>query len=178
MNITILSIDITTVPTAKGSYQKATVAYKNNTFQGKVEGKTLMSFGATKDAFAVLTTAQPGTSWEVSVIKNDKGYNDWVKMVEGGAVTTSESAAPSRSTPAPKSNYETSEERAQRQILIVRQSSLSSAVSALTPGAKSPLKAEEVIALAAQFEGYVFGRGATGFEDIPDFDPKDFPTAE
>jgi hypothetical protein len=36
MNITLLSVEVQTVPTAKGSYQKANVAYKNNSFQGKV----------------------------------------------------------------------------------------------------------------------------------------------
>lgn len=183
MNITLLSVSILTKPTKTGkTYQVADVAYKNNSFQGKVEGKQVMAFGATKNAFDALSTAQPGTTWEVTVVKNPAGYNDWTNMepaeVGASAPSTPSNGASKAPSVAPKSNYETSEERAQRQILIVRQSSLSSAVSALTPGAKSPLKAEEVVSLAGQFENYVFGRGATGFEDIPDFDPKDFPTAE
>ena len=60
MNITILTVNIVTVPTAKGSYQKADVAYKNNTYGGKVEGKLIMSFGAGKSSFETLATAQPG----------------------------------------------------------------------------------------------------------------------
>jgi hypothetical protein len=82
MNITLLSVDIKTVPTAKGSYQTADVAYKNNSFQGKVEGKKVMSFGATKDSFATLAQAQPGQTYEVQIVKNDKGYNDWVSMAQ------------------------------------------------------------------------------------------------
>ena len=85
MNITILSVDIKTVPTQKGSYQKAEVAYKNNSFQGKVEGKSVMSFGASKGAFTTLTTAQPGTTFNVEVVKNAAGYNDWISLSPAGA---------------------------------------------------------------------------------------------
>mgnify|MGYP003353238654 CR=1 FL=1 len=61
MNITLLNVTINTKPTKNGkSYQEADVAYKNNSFQGKVEGKKVMSFGATAEAFKVLAQAQPG----------------------------------------------------------------------------------------------------------------------
>ena len=186
MNVTILSVDIKTVPTAKGSYQKAEVAYKNNSFQGKVEGKSVMSFGASKGAFTTLTTAQPGTTFNVEVVKNAAGYNDWISLSPAGAPSNDAPAAPAykpmaTSTVAPKSNYETSEERAQRQVLIVRQSSVSSAVAMLTAGVKTPPSVEAVLDVAKQLEDFVFGKksaGPTGFADVPDFDPKDFPTVE
>jgi hypothetical protein len=163
MNITILSIDIKTVPTAKGSYQTADVAYKNNSFQGKVEGKKVMSFGATKDSFATLAQAQPGQTYEVTIVKNDKGYNDWVSMAQaapGAAspVATPQAGATGKAPAAtPRSTYETPEERANRQVLIVRQSSLSSAATVLTAGAKTPPSAQAVVDLAKVFEAYVFG---------------------
>ena len=163
MNITILSVEVQTVPTAKGSYQKANVAYKNNSFQGKVEGKQIMSFGATKDSFATLAQAQPGQTYEVQIVKNDKGYNDWVSMaqaVPGAAspVATPQAGATGKAPAAsPRSTYETPEERAQRQVLIVRQSSLSSAAAVLTTGAKTPPSAQAVVGLAKEFEAYVFG---------------------
>lgn len=163
MNITILSIDIKTVPTTKGSYQTADVAYKNNSFQGKVEGKKIMSFGATKDSFATLATAQPGQTFEVTIVKNDKGYNDWVAMaqaVPGAASPAANAPATGGVKPAaaaPRSTYETPEERAQRQVLIVRQSSLSSAVALLTTGAKTPPSTQAVVDTAKAFEAYVFG---------------------
>lgn len=163
MNITILSVDIKTVPTTKGSYQTADVAYKNNSFQGKVEGKKVMSFGATKDSFATLATAQPGQTYEVQIVKNDKGYNDWISMAQAvpGAASpaaSSPTGSPGKpASPAPRSTYETPEERAQRQILIVRQSSLSSAVALLTTGAKTPPSTQAVVEAAKAFEAYVFG---------------------
>jgi hypothetical protein len=184
LNITILNVAIATVPTAKGSYQVADVAYKNNSFQGKVEGKKVMSFGVTKDTFGVLSTAQPGQTFEVNVVKNDKGYNDWVSMQPANGAVPSVSAAGATavasaskgSTPAPRSTYETPEERAQRQVLIVRQSSLSSAVATLAVGSKV-VKPEEVLALAKRYNEWVFQKGAdvqgpTGFDDLPDF-PKE-----
>jgi hypothetical protein len=163
MNITLLSVDIKTVPTAKGSYQTADVAYKNNSFQGKVEGKKVMSFGATKDSFATLATAQPGQTYEVQIVKNDKGYNDWISMAQavpgtaGPAASTPTGSAGKPAATAPRSTYETPEERAQRQVLIVRQSSLSSAVSLLTTGAKTPPSTQAVVDTAKAFEAYVFG---------------------
>ena len=135
MQIQILSVSITTTPTAKGSYQTADVAYKNLTYQGKVEGKKVMSFGATKDAFATLATAQAQEIYEVNVVKNDKGYNDWVSMVKGGGnagAPTKAAAGVTGSALARTSTYETPEERAKRQVFIIRQSSISSAIAALS----------------------------------------------
>ena len=162
MNITLLSVDIKTVPTAKGSYQTADVAYKNNSFQGKVEGKKVMSFGATKNAFTSLSTATPGQTYEVEIVKNDKGYNDWISLapaVAGAAAPTAIPAAAKASSPAasPRSTYETPEERAQRQVMIVRQSSLSTAVASLAVGGKKELNPEDVVQTAKRFESYVLG---------------------
>jgi len=183
MNITILSIDIKTVPTAKGSYQTADVAYKNNSFQGKVEGKKVMSFGATKDSFATLAQAQPGQTYEVTIVKNDKGYNDWVSMAQAAPGAASPVATPQAgvagkpAAASPRSTYETPEERAQRQVLIVRQSSLSSAVALLTTGAKTAPSAQAVVDVAKEFEAYVFGvpAAATDSGSIADMQSDEFP---
>lgn len=177
MKIQILNVTITTTPTAKGSYQTADVAFKNLTFQGKVEGKKVMSFGATKDSFGVLATAQPNEIYDVNVVKNDKGYNDWVGMTKGDATSgATQQAAPTTTGYAPTGNapaartstYETPEERAKKQVYIVRQSSVSSALTALSCGAKSPPKVGEVIEYAKHLEAYVFDLNV-GFPDVPDF---------
>ena len=181
MNITILNVTVETKPTAKGSYQQADVAFKNNTYGGKVEGKKVMSFGATADAFKTLALAQPGEIYEVSIVKNDKGYNDWVSMQKAVAAGTPVAAnvpgvqRGSTATPAPRSNYETPEERAQRQVYIIRQSSASSAIALHGIGAKAAPKVDDVIATAKKLEAYVLNQaklgGDTGFDDIPDLDP-------
>ena len=183
MKIQILSVDVKTVPTAKGSYQAAEIAFKNLTYQGKVEGKKLMSFGATGETFKVLANAAGGDIFEITVVKNDKGFNDWTAAVpstEGAAspVTASPTGGASKpGSPAPaaaRSSYETPEERALRQVLIVRQSNINAAVAMLTAGAKSPPKIAEVFAVAKQFEQYVFGTEPdhSGFDTMTDDMPE------
>jgi len=185
LQIQIIATTQETKPTAKGSYTQLEVTYKNLTYQGKVESKKVMSFGAGASAFNTLKDAQAGSQWEVTVVKNAQGYNDWT------AVVAASGAAPAANVPAsaptglstgkaqlgPKSTYETPEERAQRQILIVRQSSVSAAVSTLSVGAKA-VKPADVIAVAKEYEAYVFGigggsisdTGPSAFADMPDFD--------
>ena len=179
MKISVLSVQVATVPTAKGSYQVADVAFKNLTYGGKVEGKKIMSFGAGKSSFETLATAQPGDIFDVTVVKNDKGYNDWTGMSKGeaGGQEAGIIAKPvgqASSTPV-RSTYETPEERAKKQVYIIRQSSISSAIAALSVGSKAPVKAAEAIDYAKQLEAYVFGTGATGFDDVPDFPVNEFP---
>lgn len=179
MNITILSVDVKTVPTAKGSYQVADIAYKNNTFQGKVEGKKVMSFGATAGAFKVLAEATSGDTFNVTVVKNDKGYNDWTALTRGDASAAASSppsstaGATKASTTPTRTTYETPEERAQRQVLIVRQSSVSSALGILSAGTKAPLKIEDVLATAHIIEQYVFNGSLE-----PNVSSSDFPEIE
>lgn len=183
MNVTILSVDVKTVPTTKGgSYQVAEIAYKNNTFQGKVEGKKLMSFGAGSETFKVLSIASSGSTFEIDVVKNDKGFNDWVKATPAIAIAGAASAptvdpsqgmAASKAATQVRSTYETPEERAAKQVYIVRQSSVSGAINILSVGAKAPPDVNKVLEVARQLENYVFDKkdpGPSGFEDLPDFD--------
>jgi len=175
MNIQIVTTTTTTKPTTRGSYQELEVVYKNLTFQGKVESKKIMSFGAGASSFTTLASASQGSVWDVTVVKNDKGYNDWTACVPstGQAPAPDAQATTNKANTSPRSTYETPEERAQRQVLIVRQSSLSNAVATLAVGSKSPPKPAEVIAVAQAYEAYVFGivdPGPTGFGDVPDFE--------
>jgi hypothetical protein len=85
--------------------------------------------------------------------------------------TTPNTAAASTTTRVSGSNYETKDERAARQVMIVRQSSLSNAIATLNiKGTKdlteSPSSA--VIALAKLYEGFVLGEVANGAMDITD----------
>lgn len=123
-----------------------------------------MGFGATKPAHDVLILAQSGETFEVEVKKNDNGYNDWISAVKsnGAASSAPVNSRPAggqsqtAATPAPRSNYETPEERAKKQVYIVRQSSISAAISTLAIGAKSKPDPKEVIEVAKQYESYVF----------------------
>jgi hypothetical protein len=149
-----------------------------------------MSF-SNKDVFNTLSKAGFGDVFEVTRVKNDKGFWDWTSLSSGGmassettsntgTVGTNTNTSPMKGTVTPKSNYETAEERAARQVLIVRQSSISSAVElAVVNKVKDP---QEVIKIAKEFEAYVFGndvkeeapsveKNGNFFEDMED----DFP---
>lgn len=164
MNITILSVQTTTQTAKSGKpYQQLEVAFKNNTF-GKVESKKIMPFGAQKAAFDVLANAATGSVFEVTVVKNDAGYNDWTAITQAapGSVAAQGSINGAGNAKATggnvtqvKSTYETPEERAKKQVYIIRQSSLSSAISMLTPGSKSPLKVSEVVDIADELFAWV-----------------------
>jgi len=168
MQIEVVAAPISTIPTAKGSYQVIELAYKNKSFQDKLEGKKVMSF-TNKDVFATLSQAKFGDVFNVTRVKNDKGFWDWTALSTGdnepmpsavAAPTSGGYAAPLKAgTVTPKSNYETSEERAARQVMIVRQSSLSTAVALYQHKSfeKSNADPEIIIRMAKEFEAFVLG---------------------
>jgi hypothetical protein len=157
--IEVLAVTSTTKPTAKGSYTQLDVAYKRD---GKTEGKKIMSFGNSKPAFETLKNAKTGDVLTITSEKNEtSGYWDWLNASAGGAPAAA-SYTPSAS---PKSTYETAEERAKKQVYIVRQSSISAAVDLLKTDKKTP-EVNEVLAVAKQFEAYVFDTATPQTLDI------------
>lgn len=176
MQIQLLSNNVSTKTNKSGKpYQALEVAYKNLSFNGKVESKQLFDFGPQAASFKELAAASTGTVYEIEVVKNAAGYNDWTKVTrsEGGSATSAGASqaqgvnrAASSVTPATsggtvaKGTWETPEERAKKQIYIVRQSSISSAIELLSVATKTQPKIEEVIEAAKAFEDFVFGTDA------------------
>lgn len=175
IRIKVIAVELASVPTQKGSYQTLDVTYKNQDFGDKTETKKVMSF-TFKEVFNVLKDAKSGDTFTINRVKNDKGYWDWVSLGEGGAAPAE--AAKSGSTPA-RSSFESPEERAARQVYIVRQSSISAAIETLKTEKKNPTK-EEVIELASYYEDFVFGRNkeakpAIAKITVPDVSDDDIP---
>lgn len=170
MKIQIQAISVNTnhIPNAKGGYDVAEIAYKDLT-SGKVGGKKIMSF-VDKELFATVKGAVPYTNYEIEMLKepgNDgKEYWQWKSFtqVAAGAVTAPETKAFS----APRSNYETPEERLVRQEQIVRQSSLNYAITLLKTEKNTPSFAD-VTALASQFVDWVHNKQEpqVANDDIP-----------
>lgn len=162
MQITVVAVQNQTVPTAKGSYQALEVTYKDGF--GKIASKKIMSFvKESKAAFDTLVNAQNGEAFTIQQVKDaaDK-YWVWTNATRGAAPEQAKTGTgPSPSTVPAKGNWETPEERAKKQIYIIRQSSLATAVAALSVGSKVAPKDVEILALAKKFEDYVFD-GLTG----------------
>lgn len=162
------------------SYGKATVTYKGD--RG-VKTQAVLSF-ANPTVYAALEGLKQGDKVDVELSKNDQGYWQWKSLTLAGTAANTEapaSAPSSASTTYASSNnkpntyaardFETKEERAQRQALIVRQSSLSNAITILTTGSKVPPAVPDVLNLAEQFVGWVYDApkpepAGSGFDDM------------
>lgn len=177
--IKIIAVEQQTAKASTGKdYELVEVTYKNKSFQDKVEVKKHNQYG-NKDVFNALKKAEPGEVYTVSREKDAKGYWQWVGITEGEDAQPAASQAPSKATiatPAPKSTYETPEERAKKQVYIVRQSSITAAITILKTDKKNPT-VDEVLDIAKKFENYVFGIDIKQPVDIeiPEMDDDDIP---
>ena len=91
---------------------------------------------------------------DVTINFEKKGeFNEVVSVVKGLGDTAPVASAPT--TKVAGSNYETREERAARQRLIVRQSSITAALSWYTGQAGNPT-VEDIKVLAEEFTDFVF----------------------
>lgn len=155
MQITVIDVGQPNTHSTKNgrSYQSMEVTYKNDS--GQVQSKKLMSF-SNPDVFKQAKDWQKGDTVDVNTQKDDNGYWQWISIGADAIAQASSNTSntTSKTTRVTGSNYETKEERAQRQVMIVRQSSISSSISALTAEGKSPSVAE-VLAMAKEFENYV-----------------------
>lgn len=142
------------------SYQSIEVAYKGE--NGQVSSKKLMSF-ANPDVFKTAQTWQKGDVVNVDTQKDDNGYWQWKAILsEGQAPATPKPVATSRVAPSTGtnkvvgSNYPTKDERANTQVYIVRQSSLTNAVNTLALNKEGGgATAEQVMELAEQYVDFV-----------------------
>ncbi len=159
MQITVLNVTKQNATAGNGKpYQKLEVAYKDSF--GKVASKPIMPFGTQKPAFDALAEAKSGSVFTITVVKNDKGYNDWTAAVEAAPGTTMTQPTTDKAVNV-KSTYETPEERAKKQVYIIRQSSLSSAIDTLSVGSKS-VNPDDVLKLAQRYVSWVM----QGPEDV------------
>jgi hypothetical protein len=174
MRVIFQEVNVEHVQKGKTRYSKAVVTYTSG---GRNMQQTMMSF-TNPDVFALVQKLAPGQEIEVEITKNDAGYNQWASVKPVAAEDSAPAAGgkvAATGGKAPVSQYETREERQLRQLHIVRQSSVSSAIAALTPGAKAALKSEDVIAYAQELVDFVYSDNTE--EDLVTTNPeiKDIP---
>lgn len=160
MQIKVIDVEVEKVQKGKNSYEVAEVLYDQG---GQKRSFKVISF-ASPAVFKTISQATKGDEFDVEVTKNDAGFNQWVSCTPSDGSGSASHSVPSRSSsgtgstaaPARTSTYETPEERANRQRLIVRQSSLTAALGILSPGTKEPLDVQVVKALAEELTDWVF----------------------
>jgi hypothetical protein len=173
MKIKIVAVETSTATSKSGkAYQVVEATYKNMSFDGKVETKKHNSYGD-KSVFDALKGAKSGDEFTIERKKDDAGYWQWIGIGSGNVPATSSATSSSAPAKATGGNWESSEERAKKQVYIVRQSSLGHAVETLKTDKKSP-SADEVIELAKVYEAYVFGINLDSEpEKLPKYDEED-----
>lgn len=133
-----------------GTYDGWTLTYEKE--DGTIEqiAKATAQFKYQPSLKTSLEALSKDDDFTLEMEKNDKGFWDIVSIAKGANMPA---PTPKKEYKTDKSgNYETPDERAKRQVLIVRQSSLSNAIEALGPGKK----AAEYTKLAESFVDFVF----------------------
>ncbi len=129
MQIKILSVD--PVETRQGPKKMYRVFKLYYAVDQQSRNKDIMEFS---DVFKILKVAQPGECYEITSEKKGE-FTNWTRAekVEGTKTesTSSNGGGSYRSNTVRQGTWETPEERAARQVMIVRQSSISSAVAYL-----------------------------------------------
>lgn len=155
MSKEITVIKVAVVPQPKG-YSITEVSYKTD--DGKTKGMKILPFKEQAAVAEAFKNAQSGDVYSVDLAQNDRGFWQFSSATKTG-VSKEVAEAPVKAATTGKggSNWETSDERAARQVMIVRQSSLSTAVAYLasveTKGVtRSP---NDVVDVARIFETYV-----------------------
>lgn len=161
--ITLQEFNVEKVQKGRNSYEKGVATY---TFNGVNKNQTIMSF-ANPAVFAALKNAAQGSVFLVETTKNDAGYDTWSKVTPEGADTpqkatlfggvhelTGKPVNTTNNTPV-RTTYETPEERKQKQLYIIRQSSISNAIETLSVGAKS-VDSDKVLELAQKYVDFVY----------------------
>ena len=138
----------------RGKYRLANVTYKDD--KGRVDSKKSIVSFAHPAVFKTISEAQLGDKFEVKSEKNDKGHWDWVEVASAGKNTSPSSTGAVESV-RKSGGWETSEERAKRQVYIVRQSSISAAIALAELNKMKLVGEEDIIKSAKVFEEYVFG---------------------
>lgn len=132
-------------------YYKMAVSYKDQ--QGRMQSKNLVSY-VFPEVFNFFKSKTRGDLVDVTVTKNAKGYLDWTAVADGEAGATTVNNPVSRPVATRSANFESKEERDNKQRWIIRQSSLAQAVASLKVD-KAPVNPEQVLELAARYEAWV-----------------------
>lgn len=167
--IVIQEVTVETVQKGRNKYQVANVVYTDN---GKNFNKKVMSF-SNPAVFDTIQKAKQGETYEVKVVKDGEYYN-WAAINPVGTARSTSVSGSQASTQSGKvigSHYETPEERAKRQLMIVRQSSISNAIEYLKASERegdAAWNVNNVLDVAQEFVDFVYGNEAE--KDLAEMD--------
>jgi hypothetical protein len=173
-NITVVQVSQKTATSKAGKpYRLVELAYKNNTFQGKLEEAKINQYSK---VFNEVSGMKQGEVYDVVKEKDDSGFYQWLEVKQAAPGSAANAPTPTatetKGYATPKSTYETPEERAKKQVYIIRQSSISAAINVLSVGAKTPPSTELILKEAQKYTDWVLNGPAVdlfaGDNDLPD----------
>ena len=166
MNIigTVVTIehDVQIAKSGGGSYTGTRLAYRDSSGSLKEQNfheKALKFNKAVNNGLQELSPGDPFT-----IVKEKEGEYWNVKQVFKGSASPEQAPQASKtasSKPAPTStggNWPTAEERAQTQVHIIRQNSVTNAVNYINAIGDKKAKPSDVIKIAKEFEAFIHGR--------------------
>lgn len=165
VQIKVVSIEnnATIAKNGGGSYKGTRIAYRDA--EGQLKEKNIHSnvFKFNPSLKNQLEAISNGDDAVMELLKEGEYWN--LKSIKKGAPPAAEAAsgnggarAGNSSNVSPKSTYETAEERAKKQVYIVRQSSITQALTYLSSaGISDPFGVDDVLKIASRFEAHVFG---------------------
>lgn len=156
-----------------GFYEGWQLIYNTPTGEVKTIAKPSQSLKYNGPLKSALSGLVPGDEFTMEMDKNKAGFWDVKDCTKGVANAPGQQPNPNAqkvaATPS-KSTYETSEERAAKQVYIVRQSSIANAINFLNVSGAKKHTTEEALAIAKKFEDFVFGKDVAdapqGFDDF------------
>jgi len=177
LKIQVLSTTVVTKTSGAGKpYQNCEIAYKNLD-QGKVEAKNITEYSK---VFKKVADASVGMFFDVVTEKDDKGYWQWTSFTPADASMVAQPASQApvnfgakvQTVPAAKSTYETPEERAKRQVFIVKQSSLTAALKFAELNKEKPT-VQGIKALAQELTDWVLSENKVDLFSLPNDNAED-----
>lgn len=164
MKTTIELVDIG-APKRDGKLDKMVLVYRRD---GKTTERKLVAIGKTKEVIQKLQQFSKGDVVEVEMEKVGDFWN-WNDVVKVEAPKAAEVKGNSYQR---QSTYETPEERAKKQVYIVKQSSITNAIAILNAGGQK-YELADVLGLADQLVSYVFGEFGEEEQEAQSDDFKD-----
>lgn len=170
--MTVVAVENKSATSKAGKpYKLVEVAFKNNTFQGKLESVKVNQYS---QVFGAVAGMQPGQTYTVFKEKDTSGYYQWMSVTQAVPGTNIPVSSPAAAVLAPNNvstamssaKNEYASQDARKQVYIVKQSAVKAAVDLLSIGAKTPPSTQLVLEQAQKFVDYVFEEKPLSIEDM------------
>lgn len=170
--MTVVAVENKSATSKAGKpYKLVEVAFKNNTFQGKLESVKVNQYS---QVFGAVAGMQPGQTYTVFKEKDTSGYYQWMSVTQAVPGTNIPVSSPAAAVLAPNNvstamssaKNEYASQDARKQVQIAKQSSLKTAVDLLSIGAKIPPSTDLVLKEAQKLLDWVFEERPFTIEDL------------